>query len=195
MAGSDQEAGARRGHPGWLYARLLSGTWGALPEPVRRLHALDERLTAVGRAKVERGTGLVSRLVSGMAGFPPASDDVELRVDFERKDEVETWRRGFGDHLFVSTQEAGRGRRLVERFGPASFSMTLTWDGKRLNLRLRSWRLFGVRMPRWTQPDTTAWEAVEDGRFSFFVEISHPWAGLLVRYKGWLEPVIPLAEG
>jgi hypothetical protein len=177
-----------------LYARLLSGTWAALPEPVRRLHALDHHLTAVGRAKVERGGGLLSRLVGRMAAFPPAADDVSLRVDFERKDEIETWRRQFGEHVFLSTQEAGRGRRLVERFGPASFSMTLTWDGKRLNLRLRSWRLFGVRMPLWTQPDTTAWEAVEDGRVAFFVEISHRWTGLLVRYKGWLEPVIALSE-
>lgn len=193
MAGSEPEAGLKRGHPGWLYARLLSGTWGALPEPIQRLHRLDDRLTAVGRAKVERGEGLLSRLIGGMAGFPPAADNVDLRVDFARKDDVETWRRQFGGHQFVSTQEAGRGRRLVERFGPASFSMTLTWDGKRLNLRLRGWRLFGVRMPDWTQPLTTAWESVEDGRFSFFVEITHPWTGLLVRYKGWLEPVIPLA--
>lgn len=154
------------------------------------MHTLDRSLTAHGRAKVDRGVGLLSRLVGNLAGFPDASPDVEVRVDFERRGDVEIWRRTFGGHVFQSTQETGRERRLVERFGPAAFFMVLIWDGKHLNLRLKAWRLFGLRMPEWTEPVTDAWEAVEDGRFRFYVEISHPWTGLIVRYQGWLEPVI-----
>lgn len=30
-----------------------------------------------------------------------------------------------------------------------------------------------------------------DGKFWFDVEIGHPMAGLIVRYRGWLEPVRP----
>ena len=190
MVGPDQEAGSRRGHPGWLYARLLGGTWGALPEPIQQLHRLDDRLTAVGRAKVERGGGLLSRLIGRMAGFPQAAEDTAVRVDFERRGEVEIWRRKFGDHVFQSTQEAGRNGRLVERFGPAAFAMRLSWDGKRLHLDLRHWRLFGLPMPGWLSPSSLAYEQVVAGRFAFSVEISHPMTGLIVRYQGWLEPVV-----
>ena len=188
-AGADAEAGRKRAHPTWLYARLLGGAWTGMPEPLRRMHALDASLSATGRAKVERGDGLLARLVGRLAGFPPAADDIAVRVDFSRRGDVEVWRRDFGGHVFQSTQETGRERRLLERFGPAAFAMVLIWDGKRLNLRLRGWRLFGLAMPQWTAPVTTAWEAVQDGRFSFFVEISHPFTGLIVRYQGWLEPV------
>ena len=188
-AGAEPESGRKRAHPTWLYARLLGGAWTGMPEPLRRMHALDTTLSATGRAKVERGDGRLARLVGRLAGFPPASDDVAVRVDFSRRGDVKIWRRDFGGHVFQSTQETGRERRLLERFGPAAFPMILTWDGRRLNLRLRGWRLFGIRMPRWTTPVSRAWEAVEDDRFRFFVEISHPFTGLIVRYQGWLEPV------
>lgn len=189
MAGLEPVAGRKRAHPSWLYARLLSGTWSALPQPIQQMHALDDRLAVAGRASIERGGGTVARLVAAMARFPPAAEDVEVRVDFERRGNVEIWRRNFGGHLFPSTQETGPARTLVERFGPAAFAMVLAWDGRRLNLRLRSWRLLGLPMPAWSAPVTTAWETVEDDRFRFFVEIGHPWTGLIVRYQGWLAPV------
>lgn len=190
MAGADAEASRPRAHPPYLYARLLGGTWAALPEPMRRLHSLQDRLSATGRASVERGEGLLSRLVGGVVGFPPAAEAVDIRVDFERRGDIETWRRSFGGHAFTSTQQTGRERRLVETFGPASFAMALIWDGARLNLRLRRWWLFGWSMPFEWGPLISAHEEVVDGRFTFFVEIRHPWTGLIVRYRGWLEPII-----
>ncbi|WP_416361782.1 DUF4166 domain-containing protein [Mesorhizobium sp. AR02] len=41
----------------------------------------------------------------------------------------------------------------------------------------------------WLCPRSTSFETVENGRFRFHVEISHPLTGLIVRYRGWLEPV------
>jgi hypothetical protein len=190
MAGPDPDAGRKRAHPTNLYARLLGGAWTGLPEPLRRMHALEDTLSAAGRAKVERGEGALANFVAGLAGFPPASDDVAVRVDFERRGDLEIWRRRFGGHAFHSRQQTGRERRLVESFGPAAFAMALTWDGRRINLRLRQWRFLGIPMPDWSAPVSTAYEEVVDGRFSFFVEISHPWTGLIVRYRGWLEPII-----
>ncbi|RUU44713.1 DUF4166 domain-containing protein [Mesorhizobium sp. M6A.T.Ca.TU.002.02.2.1] len=40
----------------------------------------------------------------------------------------------------------------------------------------------------WLCPRSTSFESVENGRFRFHVEISHPLTGLIVRYRGWLEP-------
>jgi hypothetical protein len=40
----------------------------------------------------------------------------------------------------------------------------------------------------WLCPRSTSYDTVEDGRFRFHVEISHPLTGMIVRYRGWLEP-------
>lgn len=194
MAGPDADAGRKRGHPTYVYARLLGGAWTALPEPIKRMHRLEGRLSAAGRARVQRGTGLLANLIAATAGLPPAANEIDLRVDFERQGNTEIWTRRYGDHVMRSTQETGRERRLLEKIGPFAFAMTLIWDGKKLNLRVKKAYVFGVPLPDWAVPRTTAYEEVIDDRFTFFVEISHPWTGLIVRYRGWLEPII-IASG
>jgi hypothetical protein len=72
--------------------------------------------------------------------------------------------------------------------------MALVLECGRLSLILRHWRAFGIPMPMFLCPRSTAHETVEDGRFRFHVEIGHRWTGLIVRYRGWLVlKGIPLA--
>ena len=52
----------------------------------------------------------------------------------------------------------------------------------------RCWSAFGMPLPMWLCPRADAYERSEDGRFRFHVEIGHPLTGLIVRYRGWLEP-------
>ena len=102
----------------------------------------------------------------------------------------ETWTRTFGDQSFSSHQFAGRGRSeqlLCESFGPLTFAMALVPEGERLKLVLRRWSAFGIPLPMWLCPRSNSFETVEDGRFRFHVEISHPLLGLIVRYRGSLE--------
>ncbi|MER8922629.1 DUF4166 domain-containing protein [Mesorhizobium sp. M0802] len=99
--------------------------------------------------------------------------------------------RTFGAHTFSSRQFAGRGRSqrlLCERFGPLSFAMALVAEQGKLSLVLRRWSFLGLPLPMWLCPRSASYESVEDGRFRFRVEISHPLTGLIVRYRGWLEP-------
>jgi len=80
-------------------------------------------------------------------------------------------------------------RVLVMRpFGPLTFAMALVAEKNRLSLVLRRWSILGLPLPMWLCPRSTSYETVEDGRFRFHVEISHPFTGLIVRYRGWLEP-------
>ena len=46
-----------------LYARVLGSAWHELPAEIREMHDLRSGLTAHGTAAVERGTGLLARLV------------------------------------------------------------------------------------------------------------------------------------
>ena len=175
-----------------LYAALLGDVWQGLPKEIRSMH--DHATAAQGRASVERGRNILSRLAAWLVGFPAASADTPVRVDFEVDKGEETWTRTFGEHRFSSCQFEGSGqseRLLCERFGPLNFAMALVAGEGRLSLVLRRWSFLGLPLPMFLCPRSTSYEAVEDGRFRFHVEISHPLTGMIVRYRGWLEPAGP----
>ncbi|WP_217578885.1 SDR family oxidoreductase [Mesorhizobium sp. GbtcB19] len=174
-----------------LYPDLLGDAWKGLPTEIRAMH--EGAAMAQGRASVERGSGMLSRLAARLIGFPAAGTDVLVKVGFDIGKDGETWTRTFGTMSFSSRQFAGCGRSerlLCESFGPLSFAMAVVVDGNRLRLVLRRWSLLGLPLPMWLCPRSNAYETVEDGRFRFHVEIAHPVAGLIVRYRGWLEPAL-----
>jgi hypothetical protein len=171
-----------------LYERLLGGAWNALPEPIRRLHA--GVIEAKGRARVERGRSPLAWLAATTFGFPPANAETPVSVRFAHDAGTEVWSRTFGDYTFSSCQYEGTGRHerlLVERFGVFEFAMALVLDDGVLRLVVRGWRFLGIALPLWLAPRSVAHETAKHGVFHFFVEISHPLCGLIVRYQGWLE--------
>jgi hypothetical protein len=175
-----------------LYRRVLGERWRELPEPVRTLH--DGVAEAAGEADVERGGHLLARLATLMMGFPPVAAATPVHVRFEADELGETWTRRFGDASFSSRQFAGVGRDaglLCERFGVFEFAMALELSGDQMRLIHRRWRVLGVPLPQWLAPRWRAYESAENGVLRFFVEISHPLCGLIVRYKGWLKPQPP----
>ncbi|WP_135209660.1 SDR family oxidoreductase [Vitreimonas flagellata] len=172
-----------------LYQRILGDAWSALSESVRAMH--DGARLGEGVASVERGSNPFAWLAGVAMSFPPAHAETPVRVHFDVSSREEVWTRTFGAHRFRSAQYEGKGRwrrLLVERFGALEFAMALVRDGKRLRLVMRAWRAFGVPMPLWFAPRSDAYETEEGGVFRFFVEISHPLVGLIVRYRGWLKP-------
>ena len=174
-----------------LYARVLGSAWDGLPTAIRNLHDIDGAASVQGRASVERGRSALARLAALIMGFPKAVADTPVSVRFESSGGTETWTRRFGDESFSSCQFAGRGRSaglLCERFGPLTFAMALVSKNGRLSLVLRRWSVFGIPLPMWLCPRSDAYEETESGRFRFHVRIGHPFVGLIVQYKGWLEP-------
>src|SRR5689334_1943270 len=112
-----------------LYRRLLGDAYAQLPAPIQALHDLADTLLVEGRATIQRGRDPVARAIAAAVGFPPAGEDVPVKVLFTLRDGREVWRRSFADHGFTSTQEEGRGsfdRLMCERFGPFAFGIALT---------------------------------------------------------------------
>ncbi len=177
-----------------LYRRVLGDAWAALPAPLQAMHDVGGGLRAEGVASVERGSGLLARLVAALFRFPRAGRDVPVRVSFEPRDGREIWRRSFGRDGFTSIQYAGRGRferLLCESFGPFTFGLALVARDGRLNLIVRRWSFCGIPLPRALAPRGDSSEFVQDGRFNFDVEIVLPMIGRVVRYRGWLVPGAP----
>ncbi|MBB4217714.1 hypothetical protein FHT79_004929 [Rhizobium sp. BK212] len=171
-----------------LYHRILGSAWERLPPALSALHAGGARV-ASGRARIERGGGLLARIVAGVIGFPPAGEDVPVTVRFVSDGDREIWTRDFGGKVFRSWQAEGLGRDrhlLAEVFGPFRVLMAPVPDGEKLRLVVRGWRFCGIPLPMFLAPGGDTYEEERDGRFHFHVEIGGRLTGLVVRYTGWL---------
>lgn len=177
-----------------FYRHILGSAFDSLPPRVRELHASEAPRRWRGVAEVCRGKSPLARLAAAIIGFPKAADAVPVTVSFTPEAKGERWTRDFDGRHFSSLQYAGSGKNaflLVERFGPAAFAMALVVDGDRMRLVPRRWSLLGVPMPRFLMPGGPSFETDADGKFAFNVEIRLPLAGLVVAYRGTLEPVLP----
>ena len=169
-----------------LYRRLLGERFEHLPARVRELHDLTGRSMWAGRADVERGRSLPSRLVATLFGLPPAGRDQALRVTFQVDGDREIWSRAFGNAVFRSVQDE-RGGLLRERVGPSTFVFALVTAADGMALKLHGVRLMGVQLPRFMSPSVCTFESERDGRYHFEVEAALPLLGRIVRYAGWLD--------
>ncbi len=169
-----------------LYRRLLGGRFEHLPARVRELHDVTGTSVWTGRADVERGRSLPSRLVATLFGLPPDGRDQALRVTFEPVGDREIWSRAFGTAVFRSVQYE-RGGLLNERVGPSTFVFALDTSAEGMALKMQGVRFLGVPLPRFMWPSVFTFESEREGRYHFEVEASLPALGRGVRYVGWLE--------
>lgn len=142
-------------------------------------------------------TGHATRMISTLVGFPQAAKQVPVSVTFTPEKDKERWTRNFGGRRFSSTQSAGMGKDrylLAERFGIVTVALALVLDGGRLALIPRRWHVLGIPLPGFLLPKGKGFESEENGRFCFDVEISLPFVGLVVAYKGTLEPAARSAK-
>lgn len=170
-----------------LYARIMGERFDRLPRAVRAVHNVCGDAGASGEAEVLRGRNPLTRVVAWVVGFPPAGR-CPVHVGFSERGGVERWTRSFGAHSFSSRLREEHGL-LVEKFGPLAFRFALPSDENGLAMRMAGWNVAGLPLPLRLAPRSLAREWEEDGRFRFDVPIALPLLGLLVHYRGWLEPV------
>jgi hypothetical protein len=176
-----------------LYHQILGDAWESLPPQLKAMHSVQCHMTAMGTATVERGNGFLSRVAGALIGFPKAMKNCPVEVSFDVSGDNEVWRRTFGAESFSSVQTAGRGRSkwlISEQFGLLSFGLALVLDGGKMRLVVRRWSFLGIPLPLALAPRNDAYESVENGLFHFHVEIGYRLTGLIVRYRGWLEPSV-----
>jgi hypothetical protein len=155
------------------------------------MHDVRGHLTAKGFASVERGKGLLARMVAAVFGFPETGNEIPVTVKFTVESGLERWTRTFGSKSFSSTQALGTGREehlIRESFGPFHVGLAIVLDDGRLRVIPRTWSFLGIPLPRALLPQGASYEHAANGRFNFHVEIASPLTDLIVAYRGWLVP-------
>ena len=176
--------------PKFLFKSYLGDRFNDLPEAVQRLHMVQGNQKWRGSSDVMRGAGVFSYVIASIFGFPPAGKAVEIRVDIDATPNRERWIRRFGKRSFHSRLRLDDQNRLYEKFGATEVEMTLELRDGRLYFIPIGWRLCGLPMPQFLLPKGNSFEFEKNGKFHFDVKMELPIFGLIVGYKGWLEPSV-----
>lgn len=168
-----------------LFPALLGAAFDRLPPRVRalHLHAGTQRLT--GEVEVERGTHWLARLCAWATRLPPAGQGA-IEVEISAAPHEERWTRRVAGHAMPSRLWQCDGL-LCERLGLVTFAFRLAVEDDAIVWRVERVSVFGVSLPRAWFEGVGARESERDGRYRFDVAAALPWAGLLVRYRGWLH--------
>jgi hypothetical protein len=140
-----------------------------------------------GECEVVRGKGVLSRICCTLARLPPAGQRVALSVVIADDGDAEVWLRDFGVHAFRSTLRAVAGE-LDERIGPVGFRYRLEAGPDGIRWQLLAMRVLGIPLPAFAHAVIAASESAREGRYAFDVRAELPVAGLLVHYRGELDP-------
>lgn len=171
-----------------IFPLVLGPAFDALPKAIRRTHQTADISRWRGQATVHRGTGLWSRLLGWVVGFPSEADQIPVEVTKSVTDRGETWQRRFGQRQFRSHLAATQ-QGMTERFGPFTFLLRLRVDEGVLHYTVEAAWFRPLPLPRWLLPASESRESVKDGRFHFDVKLHAPLTGdLLVHYQGTLTP-------
>jgi Domain of unknown function (DUF4166) len=168
-----------------LFPSLLGAQFAALDPCLRWVHSGESRRLR-GLVTVERGSGVVARMLGVLASLPAAMWDAPIEVRIEITGRGEKWVRLFaGQHLMVSTLKR-EGDLLVERLGPAALKFRLVVRDGTLEWLLEHIAVFGIALPlKWFRIAATI--KARDGRYHFVVDSKLIGVGRIVRYEGLLD--------
>jgi hypothetical protein len=170
-----------------LFRRVIGGFIDQVPACVHRLHDTPGKAVYRGEVVVARGAGRLSRLFAWATSLPPAGEgpvEVEIVAEHGR----ERWTRSIGGRAMRSTLWA-HGWWLRERLGLATFDFHLSVEQGAIVWRVAGIRILGLLpLPARWFADVLCRESGVGGRYRFDVRAALPGIGLLVHYRGWLEP-------
>ncbi len=169
-----------------LFARVLGEAFDALPQPVQNSHQTHAPRHLTGHSNVDRGRGILPRLIAAAVRFPKAGTDISLAVIKTPTPTGEHWQRDFGGQVFHSTlRQTPHG--MTESIGPMTFTLGLHVAADGLHFPVSRGHFLGIPMPKWLLPRSEAVETAQDGKLRFDVALYAPLTGqLIVRYRGIL---------
>lgn len=176
-----------------LYRPLLGRDWALLDPAVRKFHQVDGPRHGSGVFSIKHGTTLLARLLIAAASLPSAGVDVRVMLDVIPCKEGESWRRRFGERVFLTRQRMGQANLLMEEFGPIRIRYRLSVvDGALLYRQVAASLCLGGAgrpLPSWLVPHVSAREWSEgDGPWvRVRVSVLHRFLGSIFEYEGRIQ--------
>lgn len=173
-----------------IFEQALGPAFNDLPNAVQQLHRPAYVSRFKGTAEVRTATTLLGKLAALAGRFPLKGGQVVAEVEIAADGQSEVWIRNMGGTRFCSTLRYTRGQGVTEQFGPLTFDLDLHVSDGALHFPVTKGRAFGTfPIPHIITPVSETTETVDaEGRFVFDVRLSLPNGGLIVHYKGMLEP-------
>ena len=125
-----------------LYPLLLGPDFEKLPQALRDFHGAPSGERASGAATVKHDNPWLARIV----GFPPAGEDIPVRLEVVAEEDSEEWRREFGGTTLDSIQRRD-GNLLLETFGVLRLFFRVFPVEHGLRLELQRARLGIIPLP------------------------------------------------
>ena len=175
-----------------LFRATLGRCFDQLPASLQEFHDPDRSSHWRGQATIETATNPVTKLIARCFGFPTAGGTTPVEVTATATEAGENWHRKFGNTTFESTLKRGSGKDrylICENFGWVTVSLACVWDGAKLWFVPRRWRLGPVPLPNFLLPRGQSSESEQNDKFCFDVRLELPIFGLIVGYRGTLDPV------
>ena len=174
-----------------VFEQTLQSAFANLPPSIQAIHQPATGQVWSGKAEIISGRNPIGKLVARILGLPAKAKNCPVSVTFLPSKDGQKWDRDFDGHKFSSTFTKGHGKNehlLIERLGPVQVALAMIKDGERLHFTPRRWSFLGIPMPQFLLPREESFECEEEGVFHFNVAVRVPIAGLIVAYKGWLQP-------
>jgi Domain of unknown function (DUF4166) len=171
-----------------LFESILRDEFDRLPQCVSALHRRRGMQLYRGDVQVDRGRNPLARFCGWATRLPHAGSG-PIEVEIVADDGREHWTRRVGRHAMRSRLWADHDI-LCERLGSMEFGFRLTVEQGEIVWRVVRARAFGaLPLPAPWFSGVQARESDVGGRYRFDVRAVMPVIGLLVHYRGRLEPV------
>jgi len=146
-----------------------------------------------GDVRLEYGqgvAGIIGKRLGKKLGLPLVAGISPLTVTISHDNDQLVWARKFGDaHQMVSkfTYEGHYPDGYwLEKTNSIVIELGVDIEGGGWRWSQRKTRLTGVAVPNFLIPQVKAGKFVEEDGYQFYVEMRHPWCGLLLKYSGLL---------
>jgi hypothetical protein len=175
-----------------VVARWFGRRFEELHPLIQQLHTDGGGLT--GKVKISYGkgfSGLIGRRLGKKMNLPSAGLH-RLVVNISHDHDALLWSRCFNGSVHVQSEfkpvgDIDRGY-WIEETGPLTMHLKVDIHQGGWFWRCVQIRLWGLPIPRWLIPMTSAYKRIENNQYRFHVSFTYPALGTLVSYQGLLSP-------
>ena len=137
---------------------------------------------------------MLGRKLANKLGIPCTGRIHQLTVTISHQQDGLHWDRCFDNQMVMKSLFIPIGRNpngyWLEKTGLTELCLTVDIHQGGWYWRCTKVKIFGISVPLWLVPQTTAYKTIESGHYRFYVGFSLPLVGTILSYDGLLSPTI-----